>query len=103
MPLDVAKRICGWDIELRRPVGWKIGFAWWGISLLLSIALQIVGSQVTTLGSETFAVVVLLTTSLARGYGVAGPEKWLIPRWKCRANAQYGAILVGKMESRKTG
>jgi hypothetical protein len=71
--------------------------------LLLSIGLQIAGSQVATVESEIFSVAVLLVTSLTRGYGLSGPETWLIPRWRRRAGAQYGAVLVGKMESRVTG
>jgi len=33
-------------------------------------------------GSESMAVAFLMTTSLARGWGVSGPEEWLIPKWK---------------------
>ena len=46
-------------------------------------------------------LIILLMTALARGYGVAGPEEWLIPKWKRRKPA-YGAPLqvVGKMEAR---
>ena len=65
--------------------------------------MQIVGSQVANMSSTIFSVIVLLITALARGYGVAGPEEWLIPRWKRRMTAGYGARLVEKMESRKNG
>jgi hypothetical protein len=100
LPFDIVHQICRWDIELTRTRAWKIGFVWWGFSLLLSIALQIVAAQVANVWSSIFSVSVLLLTALARGYGVAGPEEWLIPRWKTRMTAAYGARLVGKMESR---
>ena len=103
LPFDVAQRICRWDVELVRTRSWKIGLLWWGFCLLMSIGLQIVGSQLATLSSTIFSVAILLSTALARGYGVSGPEEWLIPRWKRRMTAAYGARLLGKMESRKTG
>ena len=103
LPFDVAQRICRWDVELTRTRNWKIGLLWWGFCLLMSIGLQIVGSQLATLSSTIFSVVILLSTALARGYGVSGPEEWLIPRWKQRMTAAYGARLLGKMESRKNG
>ena len=108
LPFDVAQRICRWDIELMRTRCWKIGLLWWGFCLLTSIALQIVGSQVATLSSTIFSVVILLSTALARGYGVSGSEEWLIPGWKRRMTAAYGASLLGKnllgkVEARKAG
>ena len=100
LPIDVVRKIASWDIELTRTHTWGVLFVWWGLTLLVSIALQITGSQVATVESEIFSVLVLLLTALTRGYGVAGPETWLIPLWKRREGAQYGAVLVGKMESR---
>jgi hypothetical protein len=93
-------RICRCDLVPVRPRSWVIGLAWWSICLLLSIAMQIMGAQVATVGSQVFSVIILLMTALARGYGVAGPEEWLIPRWKRRKGAAYGAPLVGQMEAR---
>ena len=103
LPIDVVRKIAGWDLQLTRTRTWGVLFLWWGMMLLLSVGLQIAGSQVATVESEIFSVAVLLVTSLTRGYGVSGPETWLIPGWKRRAGAQYGAVLVGKMESRVTG
>jgi len=101
IPFELAQRICCWDIELVRTRSWRIGFLWWGFCLLMGIAMQILSAQVATVYSTIFSVTVLLLTALARGYGVAGPEEWLIPGWKTRTTAAYGANLVGKMESRK--
>jgi hypothetical protein len=100
LPIDVVQKICRWDLELKRPIRWKIGFTWWSLCLLLSITMQFTGAQVSTLAAEIFSVAILMVASLARGYGVAGPEAWLIPRWKSRRMTAYGAALVGKMESR---
>jgi len=101
LPFDVVDRICRWELEIVRSRNWYIGIGWWGACLLLSIALQIMGAQVATVASEIFSVIVLLMTALARGYGVAGPEEWLIPGRKSRRTAGYGASLVGQMQSRK--
>jgi hypothetical protein len=101
LPLDVVRIICGWDLELQRPILWKISFAWSSLFLLISILLQIAGAQVTTLGSESMAVALLMVTSLARGWGVSGPEEWLIPKWKMRRGTNYGASLLGRMVSRQ--
>lgn len=101
LPFEIADRICRWDVELARTRNWQIGFLWWGLCLLIGIGLQILSAQVANLYSTIFSVSILLLTALARGFGVAGPEEWLIPRWKRRMTAAYGASLVGKMESRK--
>lgn len=101
LPVDVVQTICGWELELRRPLFWKLGFVWPGFLLLISILLQIAGAQVATLGSETMGVAILLGTSLARGMGVSGPEEWLIPKWKYRRGTNYGASLLGRMMSRQ--
>jgi hypothetical protein len=100
LPIHVVRTICGWDLELQRPMSWKIGFTWSSLFLLISILLQIAGAQVTTLGSESMAIAFLMTTSLARGWGVSGPEEWLIPKWKMRKGTNYGASLLGRMVSR---
>ncbi|KDR77899.1 hypothetical protein GALMADRAFT_1293165 [Galerina marginata CBS 339.88] len=103
LPFDIADRICRWEVVAVRPRSWAIGMGWWGICLLFSIALQIMGAQVATVWSEIFSVIVLLMTALTRGYGVAGPEEWLIPSWKRRPTAGYGASLLGKTEARTDG
>ena len=100
LPFFLVEKICRCDLIPVRPRSWVIGLVWWSICLLLSIAMQIMGAQVATVGSQVFSVVILLMTALARGYGVAGPEEWLIPRWKRRSGAAYGAPLVGQMEAR---
>jgi hypothetical protein len=100
VPFELAQRICCWDIELIRTRSWKIGVLWWGFCLLLAIGMQALSAQVANLYSTIYAVAVLLLAALARGYGIAGPETWLIPSWKTRKNAAYGARLVGRMESR---
>jgi hypothetical protein len=100
VPFFLVEKISRCDLVSVRPRSWVIGLAWWSICLLLSIAMQIMGAQVATVGSQVFSVIILLMTALARGYGVAGPEEWLIPRWKRRKGAAYGAPLVGKMEAR---
>ena len=101
LPAHVVYTISRRDLQLQRPKLWKIGFAWSSLLLLVSIALQITGAQVRTLWSEVMAVTVLLVASLARGYGISGPEKWLIPKWKIRPNTNYGASLLGRMVSRR--
>jgi hypothetical protein len=100
LPAHVVYTICSWDLELQRPRSWKLGFAWSSVLLLLSIALQIAGAKVQTIWSEVMAVIFLLATSLARGYGISGPEKWLIPKWKIRQDTNYGASLLGRMVAR---
>jgi hypothetical protein len=100
LPFDVVDRMCRWEIGVVRSRNWYIGIGWWSTCLLLSIGLQIMGAQVATVASEIFSIIVLLITALARGYGVAGPEEWLIPGRKSRRTAGYGASLLGKMESR---
>ncbi|PPQ69952.1 hypothetical protein CVT26_013288 [Gymnopilus dilepis] len=103
LPFPIVDKLCRWDVVPVRPRSWLVGIGWWSFCLLGSIALQIMGAQVATVWSEIFSVVVLLMTALARGYGVAGPEEWLIPRWKTRATAGYGAALLGKTEARTDG
>jgi hypothetical protein len=101
LPVDIVRAICRWDLELQRPTLWKLGFAWSSLFLLISILLQVVGAQVATVGSEGMSIIFLMATALARGWGVAGPEEWLIPRRKMRHGANYGASLLGKMVSRQ--
>ena len=101
LPIDVVRMICGWDLDLQRPIRWKLGFVWSGLFLLISISLQIAGAQVTTLGSQSMAVAFLIATSLTRGWGVSGPEEWLIPKRKMRRGINYGASLQGRMVSRQ--
>lgn len=101
LPVDIVRAICRWDLELQRPTLWKLGFVWSSLFLLISILLQVVGAQVATVGSEGMSIVLLMATALARGWGVAGPEEWLIPRRKMRHGANYGASLLGKMVSRQ--
>ena len=101
LPVDVVRMICGWDLDLQRPIRWKLGFVWSSLFLFISILLQIAGAQVTTLGSESMAVAFLVATSLARGWGVSGPEEWLIPKRKMRQGTNYGASLLGRMVSRQ--
>jgi hypothetical protein len=100
LPVDVVRTICRWDLELQRPLRWKLGFVWSCLFLLISILLQIAGAQIATIGSESMAVALLMVTALARGRGVSGPEEWLIPQWRMRRGANYGAVLVGRMVSR---
>jgi hypothetical protein len=101
LPVDIVRAICRWDLELQRPTLWKLGFVWSSLFLLISISLQVVGAQVATVGSEGMSIIFLMATALARGWGVAGPEEWLIPRRKMRHGANYGASLLGKMVSRQ--
>ncbi|EDR16171.1 uncharacterized protein LACBIDRAFT_301987 [Laccaria bicolor S238N-H82] len=100
LPFFVVDRMCRWEIGVVRSRNWYFGIGWWSTCLLLSIGLQIMGAQVATVASEIFSIIVLLMTALARGYGVAGPEEWLIPGRKSRRTAGYGASLVGKFEAR---
>jgi hypothetical protein len=100
LPLHIVREVVGCDIEFRRPLSWKIGVAWSGVMLLLSVALQIVGAQVTNLKAEIMALMFLLVTALFRGYGMSAPEEWMIPSWKVRPGAEYGAALQGQVVSR---
>jgi hypothetical protein len=101
LPVDVVRTICGWDLELQRPLRWKLGFVWSCLFLLISILLQIAGAQIATIGSVSMAITILMLTALARGWGVSGPEEWLIPKWKMRRGTNYGALLLGRMVSRQ--
>lgn len=100
LPPNIVRSICGWDLKLRRTSQWYLGLLWFSLVLLMSIVLQISGLKVTTAGSGIMSIVFLLATSVLRGSGVSGREEWLIPRWKRRGNANYGARLQGAVSSR---
>lgn len=97
----VVQEICGWELRLKRPWQWHLSVAWCGFLLILSIVLQIAGVRVATIWSEVLGVVILLTTSIARGSGVSGSEEWMIPQWKRRKNTKHGAKLLGEFKSRE--
>ncbi|GAB1319689.1 hypothetical protein MFIFM68171_09899 [Madurella fahalii] len=97
---SLVERLCAIDILTVRTVGWYLGMAWFGLLLLGSIALQVGSTLAPAFGADLLGLVFLLVTALARGAGVAGPEEWMIPRWKRRQNASNGAVLLGQFNSR---
>ena len=98
--MSVIERLCATDIRTARTRGWYVGMGWYGILLLGSIALQVGATLAPAFGADLLSLVFLLASALARGAGVAGPEKWMIPRWKRRDNAANGAVLLGQFDSR---
>lgn len=99
-PCDLVKSVCRWRLRIRRNWYWHVGMAWFSLFLMISITLQIAGSRVATTRSEVMAIILLIATSVLRGAGLSGPESWMIPKWKRRKNARYGAELQGQIRSR---
>lgn len=97
---SVVERLCASDILTVRTAGWYLGMTWFGLLLLGSIALQVGSTLAPAFGADLLGLVYLLATALARGAGVAGPEEWMIPRWKRRHNTSNGAVLLGQFNSR---
>jgi len=97
---DEAKMICGLAMKLDRRCQWYFAFFWFVLHLLLSICLQIFGSSVATLGSQVLGVLILISTSLLRGAGIASPEEWMIPGFRMREGAHYRANPLSRTESR---
>ncbi|KAK3385622.1 hypothetical protein B0H63DRAFT_494532 [Podospora didyma] len=100
---SVVERLCASDIKTVRTTGWYIGMGWFGLLLVGSVALQVGATLAPAFGADLLSLVFLLATALARGAGVAGPEEWMIPRWKRRHNTSNGAILLGQFNSRAGG
>ncbi|KEY63904.1 hypothetical protein S7711_11583 [Stachybotrys chartarum IBT 7711] len=100
LPLSLVERICTLDIKMVRSWGWMLGVIWFGLMLLAGVTLQIGGTLAPSFPADLASLTFLLLTSLARGAGVSGPEEWMIPKWKRRANAENGAILLGQYNAR---
>lgn len=97
---SLVERLCASDIRTVRTTGWYFGMAWFGLLLVGSIALQIGSTLAPRFEADLMGLVFLLGTALARGAGVAGPEEWMIPKWKRRHNTSNGAVLIGQFQSR---
>jgi hypothetical protein len=100
LPLSLVERICELDIKTVRSWGWLISTGWFSLLLLAGVTLQIGGALRPSFGADLMSLTFLLLTSLARGAGVSGPEKWMIPKWKRRPNTKNGAILLGQYSAR---
>jgi hypothetical protein len=101
LPAHVVRAVCKWQaLRVEKTTTWYLGFGWYGLLLLCSVATQVAGSKITTLGSEIMFLGILMITALLRGAGLAGKEEWMIPLWTRRRNASYGAILMGHFVSR---
>lgn len=100
LPVGIVERICALDIKPVRSRDWVAGVAWFGLILLAGITLQIGGILAPSFAADLASLVFLLLTSLARGAGVSGPEKWMIPKWMRRPNTVNGAVLMGQYRSR---
>jgi hypothetical protein len=100
IPAMMVEDICSLDLRLVRTRAWYCGMVWFILFMAASVVLQFAGSRVTTIGSQAMSVSIIIVTALARGAGVSGSEAWMIPKWKMRANATYGAALLGPMSSR---
>ena len=97
-----VEAIVALKMTMKRTWKWKLSILWYATHLLASIVLQIASATTATLGSQAMGVAILITTSVFRGMGVAGDEKWMIPNWAMRKGATYGAALQGKFLSRAT-
>jgi hypothetical protein len=100
LPPALARTLCSWDLKIVRNPSWFLGIMSFGTLLLFSIAARVGGLGAATLWSEVLGLVVLLATSIFRGFGTSGAERWMIPKRYRRANANYGAVLVGALRSR---
>ncbi|KAI9163842.1 hypothetical protein HJFPF1_05470 [Paramyrothecium foliicola] len=103
LPLSLIERVCELDIKTVRSWGWTISTSWFGLLLLAGVTLQIGGALNPNFGADLMSLTFLLLSSLARGAGVSGPEKWMIPQWKRRPNTKNGAVLLGQYSSRTGG
>jgi len=82
LPAHVVHSVCKWHaLRVEKTTKWYLGFVWYGILMLCSVATQVAGSKITTLGSEIMFLGILMITALLRGAGLAGKEEWMIPRW----------------------
>jgi hypothetical protein len=100
VPALLVESICSLDIKLTRTKLWYVGMLWFITFMAVSVILQFAGSRVITIGSQAMSVIIIILTALARGAGVSGSERWMIPKWRMRKGAEYGATLLGQMSSR---
>jgi hypothetical protein len=97
---DVVESVCSWNLVLKRGWAWHACVVWFALHIGTSVALQVAGSRVSTIYSQILGIAVLVSTSVVRGMGVSGPEKWMIPQWKMRKHATYAVALQGQITSR---
>ncbi|KAK6340072.1 hypothetical protein TWF730_001845 [Orbilia blumenaviensis] len=97
---DIVRELCSSKLKLVRPVSWYLCMGWFLLFLGVSVALLIASSLVATIYSQILAVGILIVTAVARGWGISGPEAWMIPKPYMRGGAGYGANLLGQMVSR---
>lgn len=100
IPGTALEAICSLEMTLTRTYGWYLAIIWFLLHLAASITLQIAGAKVATVASEIMGVGILIATSVFRGAGVSGPEKWMIPGWAMRPGAEYAVPLLNKFLSR---
>ncbi|KAF3934466.1 hypothetical protein ABW19_dt0202116 [Dactylella cylindrospora] len=97
---DIIREVLSMHLSLSRPLSYKLYMGWFVLFLGISVALQIAGSLVATLYSQILAVIILIVTAVARGWGTSGSESWMIPKYMRRAGSKEGAVMLGRMESR---
>ncbi|KAK6522970.1 hypothetical protein TWF281_002397 [Arthrobotrys megalospora] len=97
---DIVEGLCSSKLKLVRPFAWYLCMGWFLLFLGISVALLIASSLVATIYSQILAVGILIVTAVARGWGISGPEGWMIPKHYMRGGAGYGANLLGQMVSR---
>ncbi|KAK6344646.1 hypothetical protein TWF718_006604 [Orbilia javanica] len=97
---NIVRTLCSSKLKMVRPVSWYFCIGWFLLFLGISIALLIASSLVATIYSQILAVGILIVTAVARGWGISGPEDWMIPRLYMRDGAGYGANLLGPIRAR---
>ena len=97
---DVLKWVCSTSLQFTRTFYWKVELIWFAVHILISVSLQVAASRVATIESQLLGILFLISTSIFRGQGVSGPEKWMIPKWKMRRGTRYAVQLQGQILSR---
>ncbi|RVD87084.1 uncharacterized protein DFL_005331 [Arthrobotrys flagrans] len=97
---DIVEALCSSKLKMVRPVSWYLCIGWFLLFLGISVALLIASSLVATIYSQILAVGILIVTAVARGWGISGPEDWMIPKLYMRGGASYGANLLGPVKAR---
>ncbi|KAK6519948.1 hypothetical protein TWF506_000242 [Arthrobotrys conoides] len=97
---DIVETLCSSKLRMIRPVSWYFCIGWFLLFLGISVALLIASSLVATIYSQILAVGILIVTAVARGWGISGPEDWMIPKLYMRDGSGYGANLLGPIKAR---
>jgi hypothetical protein len=97
IPGDVVEQICRLDIQLYRPIDWYLRFIWFTTLLFAGMVLKVVEFRDLSSDVQWLGVMVLMIGYVCRGWGIMGPEEWMIPTAFRRQDTQYGATLVGQI------